>query len=195
MKPSVTRALKALADTLACFAALIGGLLLFALGPLAAVLSAGAGADTIDYHDDGSRTVVHDGLATGERYYRGLLEHEAAEHGLEPALLRALIKQESGFNPMATSTAGAVGLGQLMPKTAERLGVHDLNDPWANACGSARYLAELIDHHGRLDHALAAYNAGEDAVEHYKGIPPYRETQTFVRNVLRDYRQNRGDTP
>jgi soluble lytic murein transglycosylase-like protein len=108
----------------------------------------------------------------------------AQRNGLDPALLAGLIKQESGFNPNAGSPAGAQGLCQLMPGTARGLGVTDLHDPVQSIEGGAKYLAEqLKSFNGDVARALAAYNAGPGAVQRYGGVPPYAETQNYVRAV------------
>ncbi|MBX5467173.1 MAG: lytic transglycosylase domain-containing protein [Firmicutes bacterium] len=113
----------------------------------------------------------------------------AAVTGLSPLLLEAVAKVESDFNPAAESAAGAIGVMQLMPATAAELGVDPYN-PAANILGGARYLAELLNHfHGNLELALAAYNAGPAAVAHYGGIPPYPETEAYVRRVLDAFRR------
>lgn len=109
----------------------------------------------------------------------------AAKHGIDPALLAGLVKQESGFNPAATSSAGAKGLTQLMPATARSLGVTDATDPLQALDGGAKYLKQQLDRFGGDERlALAAYNAGPGAVQRFGGIPPYAETQGYVQKVL-----------
>jgi soluble lytic murein transglycosylase-like protein len=108
----------------------------------------------------------------------------AEEASLDPALVAAVAAVESGFNPRAVSPAGAVGVMQLMPGTAAELGVSDPFDPAQNVRAGARYLRNLLDRFGKLELALAAYNAGPGAVERYGGIPPYRETVEYVKKVL-----------
>lgn len=119
-------------------------------------------------------------------HYAAIIEAAAREHNLHPELLHAVVRTESAYNPSAVSSAGAVGLMQLMPGTASRYGVRDSYDPVQNVRGGARYLRDLLDlfeHDLRL--ALAAYNAGEGAVMRYGNqIPPYPETQRYVRKVL-----------
>ena len=111
---------------------------------------------------------------------------EAAErHGVPEALITAVIRVESGFNPQAVSRKGARGLMQLMPGTASMLGVRDSFDPRQNIDGGVRHLRGLIDRFGNdLKLALAAYNAGEQAVANHRGIPPYPETRDYVTKVL-----------
>ena len=98
-------------------------------------------------------------------------------------LFVALIDKESRFNPRARSPKGAQGLGQLMPETAARLGVDDAYEPMANLHGAARYLTAQLAAFGRVDLALAAYNAGPHRVDQYHGIPPYRETRDYVARI------------
>ena len=122
--------------------------------------------------------------------YAPALDAAATRYGLDPRLLRALIEQESGFDPNATSSAGAAGLTQLMPSTAASLGVSNPYDPVQSIDGGARYLAEqLSTFGGDVSSALAAYNAGPAAVKSHGGVPPYAETTAYVRDVLARYQQ------
>ncbi len=116
----------------------------------------------------------------------------AAEFGVDPALVQAVVYNESAFDPGATSGAGARGLMQLMPATAASLGVSDAYDPAQNVRGGTRYLRGLLDRFHDVALAVAAYNAGPAAVERYGGIPPYVETRNYVRGVLVRYRALRS---
>ena len=113
-----------------------------------------------------------------------LIEGAAAKYGVEPDLVRAVVRAESGFNPAAVSPAGARGLMQLMPGTAQAMGVSDAFDPGQNVDAGVRYLKQQIDRFGDVRLALAAYNAGPNAVAKYGGVPPYRETRDYVNRVL-----------
>lgn len=114
----------------------------------------------------------------------------AAVHNVDPALIEAVIENESGFDANANSSAGARGLMQLMPATAAGLGVANRYDAGANIDGGTRYLRALLDRFGNVELAVAAYNAGPSAVERYGGVPPYAQTRDYVRSVLAAYRRN-----
>ncbi len=122
-------------------------------------------------------------IATGTPY-AALFTAASHKYGVPAALLSAVAKQESGYDPRAVSPAGAQGLMQLMPGTAKGLGVSNSFDPAQSVDGAARMLRDLTQRFGRTDLALAAYNAGPGAVLKYHGIPPYPETQRYVREVL-----------
>lgn len=123
------------------------------------------------------------------RQYDGVITEAANSNGLSPHLLKALIHVESDFNPRAVSKKGALGLTQIMPDNLDLLDVRDPFDPKDNVMGGARYLRAMMDRFGgRLNLALAAYNAGPTAVERYKDIPPYRETRNYVEKVLKYFR-------
>ena len=136
------------------------------------------------------------------RYHIGVADLEleqavsraAQQHHVQPALLLAVMKAESSFNPTAVSKAGAVGLMQLIPETAIRHGVRNLYDANENITGGAKHLRYLLDRfHGNIRLAVAAYNAGERKVDRYGQIPPYKETQDYVKRVLVYYRSYKKD--
>jgi soluble lytic murein transglycosylase len=134
------------------------------------------------------------GLPRGVNLVRGqyaeLINRIASDEGVDPNLVRAIVKAESNFNPYAVSRKGAQGLMQLMPDTAGRYTVGNAFDPETNIRGGVRYLRFLHDlFPGRLALTLAAYNAGENAVLRYNGVPPYPETQQYVKRVLWFYGQ------
>lgn len=119
--------------------------------------------------------------------YDGLIAAAAQRYGVDPSLVRAVIKNESGFDPGATSAAGAQGLMQLMPGTAAGLGVTDAYDPAQSIDAGTRYLKAQLDRFsGDARLAVAAYNAGPSAVDKAGGVPPYAETQAYVQRVLAD---------
>ncbi len=118
--------------------------------------------------------------------FDALIEREARRSNLDASFVSALIRAESNYEPRAVSRKGARGLMQLMPATAKRLSVRRPFDPASNVRGGVRYLRELVDRFGhRPDLVLAAYNAGEGAVETYGGVPPYRETVAYVNRILK----------
>jgi soluble lytic murein transglycosylase-like protein len=118
-----------------------------------------------------------------------IIKEKGRRYNIDPKLLEAIIKVESNFNPFAVSPKGAMGLMQLLPSTAKRVGVENVFDVEENVEGGAKYLRTLLDRFGSLELALAAYNAGEGAVQQYGGIPPFKETQDYVNKVLRIYRR------
>ncbi len=123
---------------------------------------------------------------------RTMVRAAATRAGLPPAFVESVAKTESGFDPAAVSPKGAIGVMQLMPATAKILGA-DPGDPAQNIEAGARLLRELlIKYKGDVVKALAAYNAGEAAVDHYQGVPPYPETQHYVNTVVRDYLKGTG---
>ena len=124
-----------------------------------------------------------------EPRWREVAHREATNRRLDPLLVKAVIQVESGEDPGATSRKGAKGLMQLMPGTAQHLGVDDPYEPSANVRGGVQYLSQMYQRFGRIDLALAAYNAGPKAVERHRGIPPYRETRNYVARVLEAYRK------
>ena len=191
-----------------------------AFGLLAAVLALAlapaADAQIFVYRDEYGRTYFtdtpqHEGY---ERYKpKGTVRHRpgvkprlhaktfdiaikraSVQHGVSAALVKAIIAAESGFDPDAMSDKGARGLMQLMPDTARELGVDDALDPWQNIDGGTRYLGEMIERFpGELSLAVAAYNAGPEAVKKHRGVPPYEETRSYVERVLRLYKKYHAD--
>lgn len=122
--------------------------------------------------------------------YDRLIRRIAAEHQVDFALVKAVMHVESAFNPYAKSDKGALGLMQVLPETAKRYGIDDVHDPTKNVLAGVKhlkYLLETFNHKNRL--ALAAYNAGEKAVLRHRGVPPYPETQAYVRKVMQYQRQ------
>jgi hypothetical protein len=114
------------------------------------------------------------------------------ETGIDPDFIHSVIQAESGYNPKAVSPKGAQGLMQLMPATAAKLGVRDSLDPANNIDGGSRYLRELLlRYNGDAIKALAAYNAGPESVEKYQGVPPYRETRSYVARVINDFNRRK----
>ena len=128
--------------------------------------------------------------------YDSLIDDCAARYNLEPGLIKAVIEAESDYDPLAVSPKGAMGLMQLMPETAEMLGVSSPFDPEQNIEGGSKYLSELLEvFEGRIDLALAAYNAGPTLVGSLKRIPQNRETPRYVKKVLKVYVDEGGVLP
>lgn len=120
--------------------------------------------------------------------YESIIKKAASQYGVPERLIESVIKHESSFNPNAVSSAGATGLMQLMPATAKFLGVSNAFDPEQNVMGGAKYLSQLMEKYdGNLSLTLAAYNAGPGNVSKYGGIPPFKETQNYVKKVLNTY--------
>jgi soluble lytic murein transglycosylase-like protein len=117
--------------------------------------------------------------------FADLIKEAAARYGVDAGLVQAVVRAESNFNPDAVSSAGALGLMQLMPSTASSLGVTDPLDPEQNLDGGVKFLSQLLNrYNGNTSLALAAYNAGPGAVDKYGGVPPYSETQLYIQKIL-----------
>jgi soluble lytic murein transglycosylase-like protein len=124
--------------------------------------------------------------AQQSRPFSEIIKEASQRYGIDEKVISAVIKQESSFNPSAVSNCGAEGLMQLMPSTAKSLGVTDILNPEQNIMAGTKYLKQKLDEfNGSLPLALAAYNAGSGAVKKYSGIPPYKETQAYVNNIIR----------
>jgi soluble lytic murein transglycosylase len=127
-------------------------------------------------------------VTDGSNSYDDVIIEASQSHGVPFSLIKALIKIESDFNPRAISSAGAIGLMQIMPENISALNIKDPFDPWENIMGGARYLKQLITRfNGKLPMALAAYNAGPNIVDRYKQIPPFKETENYVEKVMEYY--------
>ncbi len=149
---------------------------------------------------DGGETVValppavsRKNQTTGEESIQGkfgaIIQEAARKYNVDPRLIQAVIRAESNFNPKATSSAGAMGLMQLMPATAASLGVENPYDPEENILGGTKFLARLLRKYNQnVSLALAAYNAGPGAVDRYGGIPPYTQTRVYVQKVMQYYK-------
>lgn len=124
--------------------------------------------------------------------FASIIKQAAARYGVDEDLVHAVVQAESNYDPDCHSSAGALGLMQLMPATARALGV-DPRDPARNVDGGVRYLRQQLDRFGEVDLALAAYNAGPGAVQRHHGVPPYRETQAYVKRVLQTLWQRKGE--
>ncbi len=134
------------------------------------------------------KQVLKNGIGTVKTDMDAIFEEAASLYQLPVKLLRAVAKAESGFNPKAVSKAGAMGVMQLMPATARSLGVSDPYDARQNILGGAKYLKQNLERFGgNISLALAAYNAGPGSVTKYGGVPPYKETQNYVKTIMADY--------
>ena len=125
-----------------------------------------------------------------EEIFHPIIIEASSRHSIDPALVKAIIMAESSYNPIAISKKGARGLMQLMPETASSLGVEDPFNPEHNINGGIKYMKKLLrQFKGELPLALAAYNAGSSKVRKYNGIPPFKATQHYVKNVLKYYKK------
>ena len=126
------------------------------------------------------------GFDAASRRFDRIIREAARRHGLSEPLIKAIIKAESNFNPRAASKKGAKGLMQIMPKNFNALNIHNPFNPRENIMGGTKYFKEMHTRYkGKLPLALAAYNAGPQAVDKYKKIPPYRETRNYVKRVMK----------
>jgi soluble lytic murein transglycosylase-like protein len=133
-------------------------------------------------------------LGMPDRLYSDIIEKAAERYNIDAALIKAIIMAESRYNHRAVSKKGAGGLMQLMPHTAKALGVQNIFDPEDNINGGVRYFKKLLNRFkGNTKLALAAYNAGSRYVRHYKGVPPFIQTKTFIKNVLKYHQSYKTD--
>ena len=157
------------------------------ISALEALRAAVAASDTITQQpaqDESSRGVDFSSYLKTDKNLEDIFAEAAQTYGVSIDLLKAMTKQESNFNPNATSRSGAQGLMQLMPATAASLGVTNAYDPYQNVMGGAKYIRQMLDkYNGNVSLALAAYNAGSNNVDKYGGIPPFAETQNYVAKI------------
>ena len=147
---------------------------------------------TMDPANVRHRTSYLDYVKQKQQEYDHIIRSKASKYSLPPELVHAIIEAESAYVPDAISSAGAVGMMQLMPATAQRFGVTDLTDASENIEGGTRYMRYLLDlHDSNLELAIASYNAGEDAIKRYNNkVPPYPETQQYVIKVMNYFERN-----
>ena len=125
--------------------------------------------------------------------YEDIIQEAAKTYDIDPGLIRAVMQAESAFHPYIVSRAGAEGLMQLMPDLADEMGVTDSFDPRENIMGGARYLKQLLDmHNGNIALTLASYNAGPGNVRRYRGVPPFKETRTYVKKIKQILKNDRN---
>ena len=141
-------------------------------------------APRLDIVDGVSSTMIF----AQDEYLQELIRYYSDYYQVDPILIGLIMEQESGYDPFALSPAGAMGLMQLMPDTAWMLGVEDPWNPEENIEGGVRYFAQQMDKYGRIEYALAAYNAGPGAVDKWGGVPPYPETVEYVNTIMGRYR-------
>jgi soluble lytic murein transglycosylase-like protein len=131
-----------------------------------------------------------------EQFFHPIIVQVSSRHQVDPALVKAIIMAESGYNPKAISKKGAKGLMQLMPSTAQALGVEDIFNPKQNISGGVRYFKQLVNRFdGDIKLALAAYNAGSRNVRQYQGIPPFKSTQYYIKKVFKYYQLYKDKMP
>jgi soluble lytic murein transglycosylase-like protein len=124
------------------------------------------------------------------KLYNPIVKRAAEKHRIDQELVHVVIRAESNYDPFAISSAGAMGLMQLMPATARQYGVNNVFDPAQNIEGGVRYLKDLVRlYNGQTRLVLAAYNAGQEAVRKYKGIPPYPETRSYIASIMKTYKK------
>nr|WP_092068338.1 lytic transglycosylase domain-containing protein [Dendrosporobacter quercicolus]NSL47060.1 lytic transglycosylase domain-containing protein [Dendrosporobacter quercicolus DSM 1736]SDL74514.1 Transglycosylase SLT domain-containing protein [Dendrosporobacter quercicolus] len=140
---------------------------------------------------NGTKGAAAQEAAAGAKDIQSMIDISSRKYGVDARLITAVARNESNFNPGAVSPAGAAGIMQLMPETAQALGVQNVYDAQENIDGGVKYLKELLTKfNGDVTKAVAAYNAGPQAVVRYQGVPPYRETQDYVGKVLQQYRDS-----
>ena len=129
------------------------------------------------------------------KIYSPIIKKVAGKYRIDPELVHVVIRAESNYDPFAISSAGAMGLMQLMPATARQYGVSNVFDPAQNIEGGVRYLKDLVRlYNGQTRLVLAAYNAGQEAVRKYKGIPPYPETKSYIAGIMKSYKKPKVST-